>query len=83
MSVKRYLQLFFEEKKLEHRTFLVNHNGAVHIVESDFLQDLIINHTPIAEQERIRDILVEIDLYNGDVNRLLEHLAEGYIMTRF
>lgn len=69
--------------KLEEHTFLVDHNGVVHMVESEFLQDLIINHTPTVEQEKIREILVKIDFYNGDVNHRLEHLAEGYITSHF
>lgn len=83
MKVKEALQRFFEEKELEQRTFPVKHNGTVHMVESDFLQDIIINHTPDEEQEQIWKIIAQIDYRNGDINHFLEHLAKSYIKTNF
>lgn len=83
MEAKQALKYFFEEKQLEHRTFAVEHNGMVHMIESDFLQDVIVNHTPPNEQEQIRGIIAQIDFRNGDVNHFLEHLAKGYVHTNF
>jgi hypothetical protein len=77
------LKLFFEEKEIEHRTFHVSHNEQSHMIESDFLQDVIINHTPKNEQEKIRAVIAQIDFRNGDVNHFLEHLANAYVKTNF
>lgn len=83
MNAKRSLELFFEEKDLEQRIFVVEHNELIHMVESDYLQDIIINHTPAAVQKKILEIIVKIDFCNGDVNDFLEHLARGYIKNNF
>ena len=83
MQAKQALKYFFEEKQLEHRTFVVEHNGMFHIIESDFLQDVIVNHTPPHEQEEIRKIIAQIDFRNGDVNHFLNHLAVAYVKTNF
>lgn len=83
MSAKVALKRFFEEKEIEHRTFAVEHNGTVHMVESDFLQTIIIDHTPTGEQMQIRAIIAQIDFRNEDVNHFLEHLAQGYIKSNF
>lgn len=83
MQAKQALKYFFEEKQLEHRTFAVEHNGTVHMIESDFLQDVIVNHTPAHEQEQIRAIIAQIDFRNGDVNHFLEHLAVSYVKNNF
>lgn len=83
MQAKQALKRFFEEKKLEHRTFVVEHNGILHMVESDFLQNMIVNHIPPYEQEEIWEIIAKIDFQNGDVNHFLEYLANGYVKTNF
>lgn len=83
MQAKQALKFFFEEKEIEAKTFAVEHNGTIHMVESEFLQDVIVNHTPPHEQEQVRAIIAQIDFRNGDVNHFLEHLATGYIRTNF
>ncbi|MBO8172433.1 MAG: hypothetical protein H0Z33_11120 [Bacillaceae bacterium] len=83
MKAKEALQKFFEEKDLPSRTFTVKHNGETHIVDSEFLKDVIINHTPAHEQEQIRAIIAKIDFQNGDINQFLEHLATAYVKSNF
>lgn len=83
MKAKEALRRFFKEKGLENLTFFVEHDGIVHIVESDFLQDVIINHTSAYEQEQIQGIIAQIDLHNGDVDHFLKHLATSYIKTNY
>lgn len=83
MNAKEALKRFFEEKELEPRTFSVEHNGTVHLVECEILQNIIVNHTPPHEQEKIRAIIAQIDFRNGDINHFLEHLATAYVKTNF
>lgn len=83
MNAKQALKFFFEEKEIEPRTFAISHGGQTHMVESEFLQNVIVNHTPANEQERILDIIAQIDFRNGDVNPFLEHLARTYIMIKY
>lgn len=83
MEAKQALKNFFEEKVIEHRTFVVEHNGRLFMIESDFLQDVIINHAPPHEQEKIRGIIARIDFRNYDVNHFLEHLARCYVFNNF
>ncbi|WP_138753582.1 hypothetical protein [Paenibacillus sinopodophylli] len=77
------LKLFFEEKELEARTFSILHNDNVHMIESDFLIDVILNHTSVEEQRKILEAIVVIDFKNGDINHFLEHLAKGYVVNHF
>lgn len=83
MQAKEALKRFFEEKQIENRTFVIEHNGRIHMVDTDFLKDVIVNHTPPHEQEQIRAIIAQIDFRNGDVNHFLEHLAKAYVKTNF
>ncbi|MGO4699482.1 hypothetical protein AB4Z50_35195 [Paenibacillus sp. 2TAB26] len=80
---KKKLKTFFDEKELEPRTFSISHNEKVHMVESDFLINLIVNSTPEHEQRKILEMIVAIDFKNGDVNHFLEHLAKGYVVNNF
>ncbi|OME69775.1 hypothetical protein BK120_33765 [Paenibacillus sp. FSL A5-0031] len=80
---KKKLKTFFDEKELEPRTFSISHNEKVHMVESDFLINLIVNSTPEHEQRKILEKIVAIDFKNGDVNHFLEHLAKGYVVNNF
>jgi len=49
------------------------------MIESDFLINVILNHTPSHEQDSIYATIVMIDFKNGDVNHFLEHLANAYV----
>ncbi|GMK47485.1 hypothetical protein PghCCS26_46150 [Paenibacillus glycanilyticus] len=83
MSAKRTLKVFFEEKQLKHKTYYVDHKKQVHMVESDFLINVIVNITPAHEQEKILETIRKIDFANGDVHHFLEHLAKGYVLTNY
>ncbi|MEK8217178.1 hypothetical protein [Paenibacillus sp. FSL L8-0463] len=82
-NAQQALKRFFEEKELEDRAFAVEHKDFVHMVESDFLKDIIVNHTPTIEQKQIWTLITMIDFKDGDINHFLEHLATGYIRTNF
>lgn len=79
MDVKQTLKTFFDEKQLPSDVFIVEHEGMTHIVESQVIQEVIINHTPEHEQKKILDVIVKIDFLNGNVNDFLKHLAQGYV----
>jgi|GEM_PF-6437413 hypothetical protein len=61
MTAKRALEQFFEENELKDRIFTVEHKGTVHMVESALLKDIIINRTPVHEQQQIRGIITNIN----------------------
>ena len=85
MRTKEYLERFFEEtdKIPEGYTFIVEHNKQTHMIDADFLIDVIINHTPNHEQKKIADIIRYIDFRNGNIMHFLEHLAKAYVMNNF
>jgi hypothetical protein len=83
MSTKVTLKKFFEEKGLDSRTYEVSRKDTTHFVESEFLIDVIVNHTPPVEQEKILDTIVKIDFQNGDVHHFLKHLATAYVQTNY
>lgn len=73
---------FFEEKNLSSKLFKVEHNGTIHIVESEFLTNLI-KSSSSSEKAKIKDTLTRIDFKNGHVNDYLQFLAEAYIKTHY
>lgn len=79
MTAQQTLKLFFEEKQLPSDVFFIDHNGETHIIESEMIQDMIVNQAPEHEQKQILDVIVKIDFQNGDVNHFLEHLAMSYV----
>lgn len=83
MNSEKTLRLFFTEKQLEHRTYAIVHNKQTHMVESEFLINVILNHTPQSEQDQIRETIVKIDFMNGDIHHYLEHLAKAYVLNNF
>lgn len=82
-TVQNTLKTFFEEKRLEDRIYSVSHGSKVHVVESGFVIDLIVNHSSEAEKEQIWPILSKLDFLNGNIHHFLEHLAKGYVLTNF
>lgn len=75
-----WLKTFFEEKSLENRIYEVRIDGEVHLIETNFVIELISN-APESERVSIRHVLAQIDMHNGDVHHFLKHLAHGYVAT--
>ncbi|WP_175537542.1 hypothetical protein, partial [Mycobacterium tuberculosis] len=71
MAYNKILRQFFEEKDLPEFTHVVNHNGTTHIIDSERIQEIIVNETPESEQKDIYEMIVKIDFKNGDVNHFL------------
>lgn len=82
MNFNKWLDTFLEEKQLAPQTWDIEHNGTLHMVESEHIIK-VIKVASKEEQAKIKNIIVAIDFKNGDVNHFLEHLANGYIKTNF
>jgi hypothetical protein len=82
MTFKNWLKTFLEEKDLQPQTWEIEHNGTLHIVESEHIIE-VIKTASKEEQKKIKNTLVMIDFKNGNVNHFLNHLAVGYIKTNF
>lgn len=78
----KWLDTFIDEKKLPYKLFTIEHNSKVHFIDNNLIVELI-KKLPLSEKRSIKNILVRVDLYNGDVNHFLEHLATGYVRTNF
>ena len=76
------LNTFFEEKQIPFQQFEIEHNDETHILDNEFVIDLI-KGTTGSEREGIKKILVQIDYHDGDVNHFLRHMAEGFIKTNY
>lgn len=77
-----WFQQFFEEKNLSNDIFKVEHKGIIHMVESEFVINLI-KSSSSSEQAKIKETLIRIDFRNGDVNDYFKFLAEAYIKTQY
>lgn len=76
-SFCNWLEKFVEEKgiDLEHE-FEVQGKEAVNFIPVGVIIDHIKITTP-AEQSQIKDIIVGIDVINGDIYHFLEYLAKA------
>ncbi len=83
MDNRTALQYFFDEKDIDVQSFTIIHNNITHIVDMDFLINIILNVASAAEQEKIRTIIALIDFKNGDVTDFLKHLAQAYIQIHY
>lgn len=82
-NLQKWFTTFFEEKDLPNAQWEIEHEGQVHLVDSEFIQEVIIKSTPTHEQKGIQNVLVKIDFKDGDVNHFLRHLAEGYVINNY
>lgn len=82
MTFTKWLDTFISEKNLDDRVYEINHNGNLHMVESDFVIELAKNASK-KEQSFIKTTLVKIDFAHGDVHHFLKHLAGCYVATNF
>jgi hypothetical protein len=80
MTAPGYFERFFDEKEIDYRLWEIEGARDVHLIDSDFVVELI-KGTNGQEAETIERQLTVIDFQNGDVLRYLEHLARAYIAT--
>lgn len=75
----KYLETFFEEKKLPAASWeLTANDGTSHFIGSDVVLEHIASASA-AEQNKIANVIRRIDFANGDVNDFLKHLAGALI----
>lgn len=75
----KYLKTFFEEKQLPPVSWeLTADDGTVHFIDSEVVLEHMATAS-VAEQNKIADVIRQIDFRNGDVNDYLKHLAGALI----
>lgn len=75
----KWLDTFIEEKGIDlNETFTIEENGQLHIFEIGNIVENI-KTTTQKEQEEIKNMIVKIDFYNGDVIDYFKHLAQALI----
>lgn len=80
----KYIELFFQEKNLPFEQWeIIDTKGDYHIIDNEFVIDLLLNTCGRGEQEQAADVIRKIDFANGDVNHFLRHLAQGYVNTHY
>jgi hypothetical protein len=77
-----WFRTFIEEKDLPVVNWEIEHNNNTHFIDNYDVVEIICE-APYQEQRKVKDILVRLDFYNGDINHFLEHLAKGYIETHY
>ena len=70
------LQTFFAEKDFETRTYEVEANGMAHIITTDVVIEAILR-TVGQERQGVENILLQLDVRNGDFHHFFKHLATG------
>jgi len=78
MKFEEWLDIFMDEKEinLEDHFEVTSKSGTPNIIP----YGVVIEHIKIApkhEQDKIKNILVEIDFKNGDVRHFLRHLGQA------
>ncbi len=83
-NFNEWLATFIEEKDVhvENYIFDIEHNETIHLVE---LYTLIEVMKIASEYEKscIKNTLVKIDFYNGDIFDYFKYLAKAYVVTNF
>ena len=77
-----WLDTFIQEKKLHNKHFSIPYAGAIHHISTDTLLDLI-QEAPADIQSSFKNVVVKIDLYNGDLNQFLKGFAKCYIEINY
>ena len=70
------LSTFFAEKDFEIRTYEVEANGMAHIITTDVVIEAILR-TVGQERQGVENILLQLDVRNGDFHHFFRHLATG------
>ena len=75
--MNNFFTTFFNEKNLDFQYYTVNSlNGTPNIIPSTVVIDAIKN-TQGEEAAKIKDMLIKIDLFNGNIHNYLQHLAQA------
>lgn len=82
-AFEKWLETFLDEKCVDmSHSFTVDHKGTFHIVDMEFLKEVILKASE-QEQRQIKDKIVYIDFKNGDVMHFFNFLAGAYIKTNY
>jgi len=77
-----WFRQFIEEKDLPEVTYSISHPAYIDVAMTNYdVVEIIIEQATPVEQLKVKDVLVQIDFANGDINHFFEHLAEGYVHT--
>ena len=75
--MNNFFTTFFNEKNLDFRYYSVESaNGTTNLIHSSNVIEAI-KHTKGQEAVKIKDMLIKIDFFNGDVHNYLQHLAQA------
>ena len=75
--MNNFFTTFFNEKNLDFQYYTVNSpNGTPNIIPSTVVIDAIKN-TQGEEAAKIKNMLIKIDFFNGDIHNYLQHLAQA------
>ena len=75
--MNNFFTTFFYEKNLDFQYYTVNSpNGTPNIIPSTVVIDAIKN-TKGQEAAKIKDMLIKIDFFNGNIHNYLQHLAQA------
>lgn len=83
MTVDPFYRTMVEEKDLIDEQIVVTHNGNVHIVDVEFLIELIESLAEDEQKLNIKNTFCLIDFKNGNLMNYLEFLAKAYVETNF
>ena len=81
-KTQKYFELFFEEKEINYEMYEIEHEGEMHLIDTDFVIECIKEYWQ-GKQEQIANTLRKIDFANGNVNHFLKFLAEAFVKTQY
>ena len=75
--MNNFFTTFFNEKNLDFQYYSVESaNGTTNLIPSTVVIDAI-KHTKGQEAAHIKNTLIKIDFFNGDIHNYLQHLAQA------
>lgn len=82
MTFKKWIQVFIEEKRYENEVFTFEMEEQFHVVEMTFLVEFLVGLDKV-NQRNIKDMLVKIDLKNGNCLDFLLYCSKGYVHATY
>lgn len=74
-----WFSTFLDEKNLPYVAWeIVDRAGMTHFIDTDVVKETIKNAST-EDQQKIKNIIVQIDFHNGDMNHFFRHLAQGMV----
>ena len=77
----KWFETFLEEKQVPYKSWDIECNGELNIIDTEVVIEAIKNCSP-KEQQGIKDMIIRLDFVNAPILPYFEHLANALVKVR-